>query len=220
MTALGLLFDMDGVIADTNQFHKETIRIFCEQHGVSVTDQVLREKVFGRVNRDWIPAIFPNLTEATYEQLADEKEALFREQFAPHLEEVKGLTSFLSQMKREGVKMVVGTSAPPENADFILEGLKISSFFDAVLNSSHIKIGKPDPEIYLKSAAAIGLPPEKCIVFEDSLSGVEAGIAAGCKVIAVTTTHSREEFAHAHLVIDDFEGLNLNALQQLFQLSD
>lgn len=216
MQNFGLLFDMDGVIVDTNQFHKETIRIFCEQRGISVSDQVLKEKVYGRVNKEWIPAIFPGLSTKAYEQLADEKEALFRQRFAPYLKEVDGLSTFLQKMQSLKIKMAVATSAPPENADFILKGLTIASYFSVVLNSSHIDNGKPHPEIYLKAAEAIELAPENCIVFEDSLSGVNAGIAAGCKVVAISTTHTPAELSKAHLVIDHFRTLSKAKLVQLF----
>ena len=78
--------------------------------------------------------------------------------------------------------------------------------------------GKPDQDIYLKTAAAVGLPPSQCIVLEDSLSGVESGLAAGCKVVGVSTTHSKEELQAAHLVIPDFDGIDpLELIDSVFQ---
>jgi beta-phosphoglucomutase len=119
-------------------------------------------------------------------------------------------------LKREGVQAAVGTSAPKANMDFILDKLHIRPYFDALLHSADVKFGKPNPEIYLNAAARLGVDPSVCIVFEDSLPGVEAGLNAGMKVVGITTTHTPEELAGAHLVIDDFEGLTVQQLEKLF----
>ncbi len=212
---MGILFDMDGVIADTNPFHKITIQQFCAQHGIEATDSFLEEKVYGRVNKEWIPELFGAITTAESEKLADEKEALFREIYASHLKAVDGLLDFLSLLQQHSISAAIATSAPLENAEFILSGLNISHFFDAVLHSAHVEQGKPHPEIYLKAAAALGEKPTDCIVIEDSISGVLAGKAAACKVIGVTTTHTREELGAIDLGIDDFVGLSLSDLKKL-----
>lgn len=216
MPLLAALFDMDGVIADTNPCHKETIKSFCSQHGLAVTDEFLQQNVYGRINREWIPELFGELEEAEMERLAWEKEALFREVYAPDLKEVSGLHTFLESLQENGIKAVVATSAPRENADFILDGLDIRQFFQGVIDSSHVKIGKPHPEVYQKAAAMLNLAPEDCVVFEDSLAGVQSGKAAGCKVVGITTTHTAEELAAADLIIDDFEGLTVERLKALF----
>ena len=100
---------------------------------------------------------------------------------------------FLEKVKGAGIPMAIATSAPRANVDFTLVHTHIERFFSTILDDSFVTVGKPNPEIYLKSAAALGFPPEHCVVFEDSLSGVKAGKGAGCKVVGVTTTHSREE---------------------------
>jgi len=212
---MGILFDMDGVIADTNPFHKITIQQFCAQHGIEATDSFLEEKVYGRVNKEWIPELFGAITTAESEKLADEKEALFREIYAPHLKAVDGLQDFLRLLQDHQISAAIATSAPLENAEFILQGLHISHFFGAVLHSAHVEQGKPHPEIYLKAAAALDKKPADCIVIEDSISGVLAGKAANCKVIGVTTTHTREELGAIDMGIDDFIGLTLSDLKNL-----
>ena len=103
------------------------------------------------------------------------------------------------------------------SADFVLDGLHIRSYFAGMIHSNHVTFGKPHPEVYLKAAASIQLNPVKCLVFEDSLSGIDAGLTAGCAVIGLTTTHSREEMTHAHLVIDDFEQMDLKTCLRLVE---
>ena len=210
-----LLFDMDGVIADTNATHADAIRIFCEKHGKSVSEDFLVKKVYGRTNKEWIPELFGNLPEEELISYANDKERMFRDLYADKLEAVKGLPEFLEKMKSRGVKMVVATSAPKENADFILKNLDIEHYFKDVLDSSHVDEGKPHPQVYLKASAAIGMRPENCIVVEDSLSGVKSGLAAGCKVIGITTTHTREELSNCHLVINDFTEVDYDVVEEL-----
>jgi beta-phosphoglucomutase-like phosphatase (HAD superfamily) len=92
--------------------------------------------------------------------------------------------------------------------DFTLAKTNLVNYFPVILDEAFVDHGKPNPEIYLKVAAALNMDPQNCIVFEDSLSGVTAGKSAGCKVVGVTTTHSGEELSETDYVIDDFEDLN------------
>ncbi len=209
----GALFDMDGVIADTNAFHKQAINVFCTQHGLDVSNDFLEKKVYGRINREWIPELFGELSDADIKKLADEKEALFRDIYQPHLQAVEGLDDFLKHLQAVGIKAIVATSAPGENADFILDGLQIRHYFEGALNSSHVTHGKPHPEMYQKAAAKLGLAPEVCLVFEDSLSGVQSGKSAACHVVGITTTHTAEELSEADWVLDNFTGLSMTHFQ-------
>lgn len=201
------LFDMDGVIVDSNPAHKIALRQFCKKYGYDLSEHQLKEKIYGRTNKDWIPALFGQIDRQKAKALADEKEKLFREIYKPTIEPVKGLLSFLEKIRSAEIPRAIATSAPQENVDFTLDKTGTRPFFEIILNESSVENGKPDPEIYLKSAKAVGFPPEQCIVIEDSLSGVKAGKAAGCKVVAITTTHSREELSEADTIIDNFEGI-------------
>jgi beta-phosphoglucomutase len=211
-----VIFDMDGVIVDSNPTHTIALRQFCKMHGHYLTDNELKAKVYGRANKDWLPDIFGDqMTPAAYKKLADEKEALFRKLFEPIIQPLNGLIHFLDILKNNNVTMAVASSAPPENVQFTLEKTGTKKYFNILLNESSFNKGKPDPEIYLKTASLLNVSPDKCIVFEDSIAGVEAAKKAGCKVIGVTTTHAREEFVGTDLVIDDFEGLELQKLVKL-----
>lgn len=213
-----VVFDMDGVIVHSNPTHKETIHEFCKKYALEVTEKYLREHVYGRTNKDWIPQVFGDLPEHEIEKLGHEKEQMFREVFDPVANMVPGITDFLEKLDRLGIKKVVATSAPVENADYILSTLSIKHLFEAVLSSADVKNSKPHPEPYLKAAKAAGVNPEQCVVFEDSISGVESGLAAGAKVVGVATTHSHEELSACDLVIDDFTGLEfLDLLEKVAQ---
>jgi HAD superfamily hydrolase (TIGR01509 family) len=214
---VAFLFDMDGVIADSNPFHKISLKQFCKKYGHDLTEEQLREKIYGRTNRDWITNVFGSLDSHQLHAYADEKEALFRELYKNDIKAVDGLHAFLKKMDEQIIARAIATSAPRENVDFTLAGTGTTKYFKTILDESFVSRGKPDPEIYLKTAAAIGFKPENCIVVEDSLSGVQAGKAAGCKVIGITTTHSKEELSETDLVIENFTGLDpKNLISRLY----
>lgn len=210
-----VVFDMDGVIVDTNPTHKIAIQQFCARYGFDLSEEELRTKVYGRTNRDWITNLFGTLTEEQLEAYGFEKEQLFRELYAPIIEPVKGLVTFLELLKTNNIPRSIATSAPRANVDFILNATGIGHYFDLILDERVVSRGKPDPEIYIKSAKALNLPNAQCIVIEDSLSGVAAAKASGSKVIGITTTHSEEELKNTDLTIRDFDDLNMNQLMKL-----
>ncbi len=215
MQTFAIIFDMDGVIVDSNPYHKIALQQFCKKHGHELTDQQLVQKIYGRTNKEWITNLFGALSPEVINAYAEEKEALYRALFDTDIKPVKGLLTFLNQLDQHQIARAIGTSAPQSNVDFTLSKTKTEKYFKTILNDTFVTHSKPHPEIYQKAAKALGLPNEKCIVIEDSLSGVEAGKAAGSKVIGITTTHTREELTHTDLVIDDFDQLSISILQDL-----
>jgi len=215
-SSFAVIFDMDGVLIDSNPYHKISLKQFCAKYGHNLTDKQLEEKIYGRTNKDWIPNIFGPLSAEQVARYTDEKEALFREIYNDHVAPLKGLVPFLTILKKNNIPIAIGTSAPRANVDFTLDKTGIGNFFDAILDDTFVNKGKPDPEIYIKAAHALGYDPQKCIVFEDSISGVLAGHNAKCKVVGVTTTHTANELALTDLIIEDFEGISLQSLEKLF----
>ena len=215
--AFAVIFDMDGVIVDSNPFHKIALRQFCEKHGYHLSDEELKSRIFGRTNKDWLMSLFDGkVTDQQIKDFEDEKESLFREIFSLHIKPVEGLIPFLEMLETRKIPRAVATSAPPVNVRFTLEKTGTQKFFQVVVDGDMVENSKPHPEIYLKTIAAIHFPPERCIVIEDSLSGITAGHKAGCKVIGITTTHIREELSETDLIIDHFNDLTIDDLIKLF----
>lgn len=209
---------MDGVIIDSNPYHKIALRQFCKKYGKDLTEEELREKIYGRRNQDWLVKVFGPLDSETLKRYAEEKEELFRSLYEKDIRALDGLPEFLASIKTLKIPTAIATSAPRSNVDFTLAKTGLATYFDAILDDSFVQQGKPHPDIYLKTAAALNFEPARCVVFEDSLAGVESGKSAGCKVVGVTTTHSEEELADAALVIADFSGLDAKQLiDRLFQ---
>jgi len=215
MKEFAVIFDMDGVIVHTNPHHKIAIQQFCAAHGIELNELTFQHKIYGRTNRDWITNVFGEITEEQRDQYAREKEALFRKIYKP--EPVTGLIEFLDLLVTNNIPRAIATSAPPENVDFILDKTGTRKYFDTILDERMVTLGKPNPEIYLKTAKALGLPNIKCIVIEDSLSGITAARKSGSKVIGITTTHSPEELSETNLVINDFNDLSLSSLNAILE---
>ncbi len=208
MSSYAVIFDMDGVIIDSNPFHKISLRQFCEKYGFHLSDEELINKIYGRTNKEWIANLFGALSPEELSIYGEEKESLFRQVFKNDIKALSGLPEFLKVLKQKNIPIAIGTSAPRSNVDFVLAYTGLGEYFSAILDESDVVHGKPNPEIYLKVAAKLGFDPNRCVVFEDSLSGVESARRAGTKVVGVATTHSFEELAHTDFVIKDFAELD------------
>ncbi len=212
---IGLIFDMDGVIVHNNEYHYLAWQKLAKKYNVKITRKYYREKMNGRTLMELMEIIFDGeLDKSQALSVGLEKEAIYRELYAEHREATKGLIPFLELAKSKNIPLVVGTSAPKENVVFTLDGLDLRKYFVGVVDDSMVTKGKPEPEVYLKCAEMIKREPQKCIVFEDALSGIKAGQRAGAKVIALATSHGREELS-ADLIIDDFSQLKWEQVEAL-----
>ncbi len=218
MTAasFAVIFDMDGVVVDNITYHFDAWRQFAARYSLGLSDDELTRYVNGRVAKEVLEYLFKReLTPEEVHRYTEEKEGAYRELYRPHLKPTEGLLPFLELLRANHVPTAVATSAPYSNIDFTLGGTGTRPYFREIVDARHVKRGKPDPEIYLQAADRLGMRPDRCIVIEDALLGVQAGLAAGMKVIGITTTHSASELSNTHLVINDFRDLSLPVLRQL-----
>src|SRR5688572_4562203 len=139
------IFDMDGVLVDSNPIHKIALKQFCEEHGYDLSETDLREKIYGRTNRDWLLNLFGNLNEETIRAYAEEKEALFRELYVD-IKPLDGLHSFLKKLDANGIPLAIATSAPRANVDFTISKTGITHFFPIILDDSFVTKGKRSEE--------------------------------------------------------------------------
>ncbi len=154
------LFDMDGVIVDNMAYHNQAWELFFHKHRPPMTLQEFMQH-FGRTNKDLFELLFSReLSSDEVAVLGEEKEALYREFYAPHVVPVPGFLGFIQELKAHSVRTAVGTSAPRINLDFILDRIPIQPYFDVLIDSSDVTRGKPDPEIYLTAAERLGCRPE------------------------------------------------------------
>jgi beta-phosphoglucomutase family hydrolase len=186
---LALIFDLDGVIVNSNPVHTEAWTRFNLRYGVQTTGAMI-QRMYGRRNDDIVRDYFGgDLSAEEAAARGRAKEALFREMIGDRLEEllVPGLRAFLEEHR--DLPMAVASNAEPDNVDFVLDRAALRPFFRAVVNGHQVDNPKPHPDVYLLAARSLGVAPERCIVFEDSPSGASAGAAAGMRVIGLRTTY-------------------------------
>lgn len=214
---LTVIFDMDGVIVNNGEFHFLAWKKFCEKHTISISKNAFKNKFFGRTNEEVLPELFGrNLSGEEIKSLGEEKEKIYREIYQPHMKPVNGLIRFLKELKKQNIPVGVATSAPPANVDFIIDGLKIGDYIQTIVDDTMVSNGKPAPDIYLEAARRLNANPANCMVFEDSLSGTKAAWQAGAKVVALTTTLPAEKHKYAHRIVDDFESVSIQFIDNLF----
>jgi len=196
---LAFLFDLDGVLIDSMPMHTEAWQVYLRRLGVE--QQYVAERMHGRRNSELVrDLIDPGLSDEAAFAHGAAKERLFREMIlSADLERfrVPGVTAFLERFR--DVPKAVGSNAEPANIDFVLERLGLAPYFQVRVDGSQVDRPKPFPDIYLLAAERLAVRPGNCIVFEDSPTGVAAGVAAGMRVVGIETTPTTFEGVAFHM---------------------
>ena len=220
-----VIFDMDGVIIDSNPFHKISWSNFLRRHGVPVNDEIFKNVIFGTTGNETIRALIdPNLSQEEVDRYNDEVDEEYRGilQQQEGITPVKGFMVFLDELKNTGFQIAVATSAPPENVSQVLSIFNLHKDFDLIVDKTQVVNGKPNPEIYLTTVKQLDVAKKDCVVFEDSIAGISSGVGAGLVVVGLATSHSHAELlsAGASQVIDDFSNFSVASLNELMNGSE
>ena len=190
-----LLFDLNGTMVDDMHYHIKAWHRISNELGAALSMEAVKAECYGK-NAEVMERIFPgrfSLEEKN--KISIEKEIQYRAEFKPFLRLIDGLDLFLEKAKANGWKMAIGSAAIMSNVDFVLDGLQIRHYFDAVISADEVQNSKPDPETFLRGAAALQADPAHCIVWEDAPKGVESALNAGMKSVVLTTMHEAHEFS-------------------------
>jgi HAD superfamily hydrolase (TIGR01509 family) len=216
--SFGALFDWDGVIIDSSAQHEKSWEQLAAEIGKPLpADHFVRG--FGMKNQAIIPDILGWTDDpAEIDAWSLRKEYLYREIIREEgIRPLPGVIDLLQLLDARGVPCAVASSTHRENIDTIFDAIGIGGCFRAVVTAEDVTRGKPDPEVFLNSAAKLGREPGDCIVFEDALVGIEAGLAAGARVVAVATTNPLEKLGRAHLAVRSLEEIGWRRLAKLFE---
>ncbi len=211
--AAAFIFDMDGTILDNMHFHTAAWMQVLDGLGIAGTDPLDWEhRTSGVPNRLIFTEILGlTLTPSEVSELVEVKEAAYRTlALAGGLTEIGGFSDFLQRTAAADVAVGVATGAGRANIDFNLDAIGLRSAFAAIVGADDIERGKPDPEIFLTTAARLGVDPSRCVVFEDAPMGIEAARRAKMGVVGVSTMLSGAGFAvfdNIIRVIADFHDL-------------
>ena len=215
---LGAIFDWDGVVIDSAVQHERSWELLAEEEKKPLPPDHFEEG-FGKVNAVIIPGIL-GWTDDPEEvlRLGLRKEQLYRDLLRENpITELPGVRNLLNALRDEGVPAVVGSSTPRRNLEVSIELLGLEGLFHDLVSSDDVTNGKPDPEVFLKAAERINCAPGRCIVFEDSLHGIEAGLAGGMKVVGVATTHKAEKLTAADKIVHRLTEITIDGLLQLVE---
>jgi beta-phosphoglucomutase family hydrolase len=214
---LGALFDWDGVIIDSSAQHEASWRQLANEIGRPLPDGFFA-RAFGMKNDRIIPDILGWTRDSReLDRLSERKEALYREVIRREgIRPLAGVEALLRRLADHAVPCAVASSTSRANIETIFDMIGLRGTFAAVVSAEDVRRGKPDPEVFLTGARAIGRPADRCVVFEDAHVGIEAGLAAGCKVIAVATTHPVADLGRAHRAVASLEEVDWPVLRELF----
>jgi HAD superfamily hydrolase (TIGR01509 family) len=208
-----LLFDLDGTLAETDSLHLPTWVDALEPHGVEVDEKFYRDSISGRSTGEVVRALLPDLTDEEGKSIGEAKEASFRER-ASGLEPLPGLVEFVERGRERGMQIALVTNAPEENVEAILLALKLRDFFDTVVLADEVEAVKPDPAPYTAALKKTGVPAEKALAFEDSVSGISSSVAAGIPTVGIASSQDPEKLlgSGAFTTAEDFTDPQLLAL--------
>lgn len=209
------LFDLNGTMIDDMEFHIRAWHSILNGLGAHLSYEETKLQCYGK-NHELLERTFPGrFTLAEKDAMSIEKEKQYQEAFRPQLKLIDALDVFLKEAKQAGIPMAIGSAAIMFNIDFVLDGLNIRHYINAIVSADDVSTSKPHPETFIKCAEQLGVAPEHCIVFEDSPKGVEAAAAAGMRAVVITTMHEEHEFAaYSNIIrfISNYKTLSVNEL--------
>jgi beta-phosphoglucomutase family hydrolase len=212
-----VIWDMDGVIADTGDFHyRAWVKVFGER-GVSFKKEDFI-RFFGRRHDTIIHfALGDDISQEEFDKVTAEKQQLYRDLVRRNVIPLPGAVELVRALNAAKIPTAIATSAPYPNIDVILDGLGIKDCFQAIASGLEVTESKPDPAVYLLAARKLGVDPARCVVFEDAVAGVAAARNAGMKCIGVTNSHPGESLRQADRVVDSLTEVTLDDLRALFK---
>ena len=210
-----IIWDMDGVIADTAPYHFEAWQQVFEKRGVDFTGDDFRRN-FGQRNDTIIRNVLGGgLSPSEIDTIAGEKEKNFHQRVRQNIKPLPGAVKLIKSLKEHGFSLALASSAPMENIRLIMRGLGINNCFHTIVSGGEVKEGKPNPQGFLLAAEKLEVAPGNCIVIEDAVAGVAAAKRAGMRCLAVTNTHPRLSLTEADLVVDTLEEITVDNLERL-----
>jgi beta-phosphoglucomutase-like phosphatase (HAD superfamily) len=225
-TGYGVIWDMDGVLVDTGDYHfKSWVKALAEV-GLSMDESFFQE-TFGMNNTRIISILMGGDPDPKFiEQLGERKEIWFRELIKGHVEPLPGVRTWLERLQAENhegnggesrlVRSAIASSGPPANIEALIGGLGLKGYFYAIVSGAKMP-AKPDPAVFLEAARQIEMPVDQCVVVEDAVAGVEGAKRAGMKCIAVTTTNPAAVLKDADIIVDRLDPLPEDAFRQLLK---
>lgn len=220
----GVIWDVDGTLLDSGEMHFNSWVRLAQDLGKEFT-QADFKATFGRRNHEIIRQLFgEHYSDQEVYDLGFQKEEYYRKAAREGLSLLPGVPDLLAQLHAAGFKQAIGSSAPRQNLDLLLELTGIEKYFEGIVGAEDTQRGKPDPQVFLVAAEKLGLPTQNCLVLEDAVAGIQAATAAGMPSIAVTFVghHLDNELiiAGAKRVVKSLEEVKVETIEELLKIND
>jgi beta-phosphoglucomutase len=217
----GVIWDVDGTLVDTGEMHFASWVQLAKDLGKPFTRQMFKD-TFGRRNPEIIAEVFgTHYTPEEVSAMGHSKEEYYRASAKHGVDLLPGVRPLLQALHAAGFKQAIGSSAPRQNVDLILDLTEAHQYFEAIVTMEDTTRGKPDPQVFQVGAEKLGLAPEKCLVMEDAVAGVQAAFAGGMKAIGISFVghhpeHTLKE-AGANLVVNTLEQVSVESIYSILK---
>lgn len=199
-----LIFDFDGVIVDTEKIYFVTLQNILKEEGFEIPDDAFPKKI-GKITSDFLEEVLGDKAKTiNIEEVIEKRKILFFENFKEYIKPIPGVEDFLKAMKEKGYTLAIGSSNNINFISKVLDHLGIRDLFSLIVSADDVNNIKPDPETYQRILDTFNINSNECLVFEDSLRGIEPAKHLNIKVVALATSHPREIFKDVNLVINNF----------------
>ncbi len=203
-----ILFDMDGVLADSIPLHIQAWNVVFEEYNLSMFDRSDYLFTLGRTNIDMLTRILSvqnrPLPLSMKKNIIESKERCFRKLIKEQISPIPGVIDWLNYFKQKQIRCSLASSGEMANIISVLEALQVSDYFSSIISGAHLPASKPNPMIFTLAAASLGVQPEKCLVIEDAITGIQAAKSANMSCCAIATTLPQDQLLQADIVLESF----------------
>ncbi len=218
MDNVAFLFDNDGVLIDSSESHWQSWQLLMQEEPDFFINKEMFIKSFGKRNDLILKEIAPHVSREIRKGWAKRKEELFRECARGNISLLPGIEDFLKEIQTAQIPHIIASSTPPENLQMFLSSTVLGNYFTLWISAEEVAHGKPAPDVFIAAANRLGFDPNQCIVLEDAPAGLRAAKEAGCFVVALETTHNKEELSPYDLIYPSGEDLDLQEILYLFNV--
>jgi HAD superfamily hydrolase (TIGR01509 family) len=210
-----IIFDMDGVVSDTQKLHSRVERAVLLEYGIDITEKEIVFLYAGtKDNTQFRTEFEKHGVTADFKEAAEKKLAMLEKIAEEEIIAIPGFMEFLDKVHTR-FKLAVASGANTQFVDRVLSALKIRDKFDVFIGGDKVSHGKPNPELFLSAAKKLQVDPENCLVIEDAKNGIKAAKNAGMKCIGILTTHTRSQLNGADKIIKSFDELSIKDISSI-----
>ena len=210
-----IIFDMDGVISDTQKLHALVEEEILRRYGVNLSPEEITQKYAGTTDREFFEKIFNDHNiSVDVENIIKEKWERMIKISKNNISPISGAVELIKNLRRNDFKLAIASASPHNFIKLVLEELNLKGKFDVIVSAEDVKFGKPNPEIFLLAVKKLRVKPEECIIIEDGINGIIAGKKAGMKCIWFTKEENKTKVP-ADLIVNDLKELTIAKIKGL-----